>query len=36
MGGLWCLNGWFVGFEWVVCGGLNGWFVGFKWVVCGV
>ena len=28
MGGLWCLNGWFVVFEWVVCGGLNGWFVG--------
>ena len=20
MGGLWGLNGWFVGFEWVVCG----------------
>ena len=28
MGGLWCLNGWFVVFEWVVCGDLNGWFVG--------
>ena len=28
MGGLWGLNGWFVGFEWVVCGGVNGWFVG--------
>ena len=27
MGGLWGLNGWFVGFEWVVCGCLNGWFV---------
>ena len=43
MGGLWGLNGWFVVFEWVVCGvsmgglwGLNGWFVGFEWVVCGV
>ena len=36
MGGLWGLNGWFVGFEWVVCGPLNGWFVGFEWVVCGV
>ena len=28
MGGLWGLSGWFVGFEWVVCGHLNGWFVG--------
>ena len=27
MGGLWCLNGWFVVFEWVVFGCLNGWFV---------
>ena len=27
MSGLWCLNGWFVVFEWVVFGCLNGWFV---------